>query len=302
MYFVAMTNNLSSKISVIEQYVRCPETGGSLEYRTDHFYCQASDRKYPFSQESIVELLPPGPTSFSFDRRSAYHENIYKTLFSTKLAEANPEKSWAPPELVPEKWRTTKLNHVQFIRRLIEETTNQRETYCDFTGASGYYTFEMAKHFKWVFHCDISSESMLYAKQRADKEGLQNIIFIRADYFRPPFDGTLDLIYCGDTLIFSPSHEGLLLKGMYKSLKPGGYALFDFHNWWHNPIRRMGLMSNNFGECYSYNKAETLDFVTHHFPEHRHLGYYQEFRSGHRPAWMPGIFPNTRHMYAARKT
>jgi len=68
------------------------------------------------------------------------------------------------------------------------------------------------KLFDWVFHCDLSIESMLYTKKKADKQNINNIIFVRTDYTRPPFNASLDLIFCGDSLIYSPFHEGLVMK------------------------------------------------------------------------------------------
>ena len=292
---------LTDKIKIIQEYICCPDCKATITYETTHFRCSKCERKFPFYEDSILEMLPSNPVHYAFDERSAYHEKIYTTLFHTKKEEANIDKSWATPELVPAKWLSKKRGHVNFIQSLIEKNTTQRKTFCDFSGGSGYYTFEYYKLFDWIFHCDLSIESMLYTKKKADKQNISNIIFIRADYTQPPFNGTLDLIYCGDSLIYSPFHEGLVLNGMKQSLKEGAYAIFDFHNWWHNPLRRLGLMKNYFGECYSYSKKQTDDFVNRLFPVHTYHKYYQEFTNGQRASLIPGFFPNTRHTYIAQK-
>lgn len=292
---------LTDKIKIIEEYVCCPDCKAGIFYETTHFTCTKCQRKFPFYEDSIVEMLPSTPVRYAFDLRSAYHENIYTRLFYTRREEADLEKSWAPPELVPAKWLRKKLAHVNFIKSLIEKNITQRKTFCDFSGGSGYYTFEFYKLFDWVFHCDLSIESMLYTKKKADKQNISNIIFIRTDYTQPPFNGSLDLIYCGDSLIYSPFHEGLVLNGMKQSLKDGAHAIFDFHNWWHNPLRRMGLMKNHFGACYSYSKKQTEDFVNRLFPVHTYHQYYQEFANGQRASLIPRFFPNTRHTYIVQK-
>ena len=290
----------TDKIKIIEQYVCCPDCKTKIVFETTNFICTECKREFPYS-DGILEMLPSQPVHYAFDQRSGYHEKIYTTLFHTKKEEADPEKSWATPELVPAKWLKTKLYHVNFIKNLIEKNTTQRISFCDFSGGSGYYTFEYHKMFDIIFHCDLSIESMLYTKKRADKQNINNIIFIRTDYTQPPFSGTLDLIYCGDSLIYSPFHEGLVLNGMRQSLKEDGHAIFDLHNWWHNPLKRLGLMKNDFGACYSYTKKQTDDYVKHHFPRHTYHKYYQEFANGQRASLIPGFFPHTRHTYIAQK-
>ncbi|HMP86050.1 MAG TPA: methyltransferase domain-containing protein [Lacibacter sp.] len=291
----------TQKTELLERILSCPVCNSSTRYVQGSFHCNSCNSVYPYYDQSILEILPPEPLSFSTDERSPYHEAIYHHLFRTGIGEADPGKSWARPELVPEGWRNVKYRHVDFIYKLIGEATGKRHIYCDFTGSSGYYTFEMSKHFDWVLHCDLSMDSLLYAQQKAAEQNIHNILFIRADYFRPPFNHVLDLVYCGDTLIYSPSHEHLLLAGMYQALKSGGVAVFDLHNWWHNPIRRLGLLPNNNGKCYSYNRFKADAMVRKHFPRFRRTGYYQEFPSGKLPGWIPRLFPNTRHTYIARK-
>ncbi|MGK2862374.1 MAG: methyltransferase domain-containing protein [Chitinophagaceae bacterium] len=290
----------TDKIKIIQEYVSCPDCKAPIRFETSHFTCTECQRHFPYS-EGILEMLPVKPVHYAFDQRSAYHEKIYNTLFNTKKENANMENSWAPPELVDPKWLRKKLYHVNFIKSLIEKNTIERKTFCDFSGGSGYYTFEFHKMFDWIFHCDLSIESMLYMMKKAEKQNINNMIFIRTDYTQPPFNNSLDLLYCGDSLIYSPYHEGLVLSGMKQSLKEGGYAIFDFHNWWHNPLRRMGLMKNHFGECYSYSKKQTEGFVNHHFRLHSYHKYYQEFANGQRASFIPDFFPHTRHTYIAQK-
>ena len=37
--------------------------------------------------------------------------------------------------------------------------------------------------------------------------------------------------------------------------------MVDFHNWWHNPVRRLGLLRQNFGQNRSYTLKEVRDLM-----------------------------------------
>jgi hypothetical protein len=76
-----------------------------------------------------------------------------------------------------------------------------------------------------------------------------------------PFNNTLQQIICTDTLIRGRLHEILLLNSLHNALSDGGQALVDFHNWWHNPLRRLGLMSQNFGHNMSYTRKTAEKIV-----------------------------------------
>ena len=83
------------------------------------------------------------------------------------------------------------------------------------------------------------------------------MIFLRVDYLKLPFSQALDYVICLDTLIRGRDHERGLLASIRDALKPGGHAVLDFHNWWHNPLRRLGLLPQNFGGNTSYNYRES---------------------------------------------
>jgi hypothetical protein len=47
-----------------------------------------------------------------------------------------------------------------------------------------------------------------------------------------------------------------LLRSIQRVLMTGGAAVVDFHNWWHNPLRRLGLLPDNFSGNKSYTQRE----------------------------------------------
>jgi ubiquinone/menaquinone biosynthesis C-methylase UbiE len=146
---------------------------------------------------------------------------------------------------------------VEFVRPLVTEGAKPGDsTLCDIAAGVGYYTLAYAQLFRLVLHCDLSVNRLSYARRRAHSMGIRNVLFLRADYFAPPFRNTLDRVLCIDTLVRGEAHESLLLANIARSLNGDGFALVDFHNWWHNPLRRIGVLRNNFGSNRSYTKRE----------------------------------------------
>jgi SAM-dependent methyltransferase len=168
-------------------------------------------------------------------------------------------------------------------------------SFCDLTGDAGHYTFAAASRFRWVLHCDLSLDALAYASRKASTLGIENILFLRVDYFRPPFRASIDRMICMDTLIRGPAHEVRVLRAMKESLAPGGEALVDFHNWWHNPFRRLGLLPDNFTGNASYTSTSSLLLLERAGIDRcRYFGFHQEFREG---SVRGKLVPPTRLMY-----
>lgn len=75
---------------------------------------------------------------------------------------------------------------------------------------------------------DFSRRSIGYAKASADRRGLA-IRYLCLDYLKMDFENAFDaaiMIYC-DYGVLSPSDRQILLKNVYRSLRPGGRFLMD---------------------------------------------------------------------------
>src|SRR5262249_47574822 len=151
----------------------------------------------------------------------------------------------------------------EVLRSVLLETgpANCREVFCDLSAGAGHTTFAAAREFRLVFHCDLSVAAVRYASAAAKRTGVNNLVVVRADYFRPPFRDSVQRMTCLDSLIRGPWHELRLLASIRQALAPSGAAVVDFHNWWHNPLRRMGLLPQNFGENRSYTRREVLSLL-----------------------------------------
>lgn len=267
----------------------CPDDGGELRLLAGSLQCIGCDRHYPILAGNMVELLP----------RQALPPAGSVSYAKTYIADAaapfdwRPDRlAWGSPEAFPPEWVERKHRQVAAVRRLLDEDAGPKSLLCDFSAGAGYYTFAYAKDWRWVMHCDLSVDGLNYAHRKAAKLGITNILFVRMDYLRPAFRRNLHRVICFDTLIRGEAHERLLLHSIRNSLAPGGGAIVDFHNWWHNPLRRLGLLRNNFGANRSYGKRELGRLLSAAgIADSNCVPFYQE------SSLLRHILPPTRWMY-----
>jgi SAM-dependent methyltransferase len=234
--------------------LKCPDDGGELRMFDGCLECMLCKRQHPVLAANMVELLPLEASLLGTG--SAYATG-YTAERETPFVWRRDSLAWGAPEAFPRKWVERKYRQVAAVRRLLNEDAEEtRSLFCDFSAGAGYYTLAYATDWRSVMHCDLSVDSLNYAHRKAARLGIDNILFVRMDYLRPPFRRGLQRVVCLDSLIRGESHEKLLLQSIRNSLDMGGAAIVDFHNWWHNPLRRVGLLRNNFGANRSYRKRE----------------------------------------------
>lgn len=234
----------------LEQFVKCPREGGALRWTGQGMRCDSCGADFAASPQGILDLRPPQP-SFSDD--GDYGRRYRQALADPSGAAGVP---WGTAESLSALDLTRKRRHIAAVRSLLDAPVSRPSTLCDLSGGAGHYTLAFADLFDYVFHCDLDPSSLRYTQEKASALGYKNIYFIRADYFRPPFAASLDRALCLDTLIRGPEHEVRLLRCIGRILADDGAAVVDFHNWWHNPLRRLGLLKENFGRNSSYARRE----------------------------------------------
>ena len=251
-------------------------------------------------EEGYLDLAPAEASEISGPKVNESYLQYYGRGIKNQVS-----KAWAVREQSPEKWIERKERQVEFALPLILNGEScESKMLVDFSGGSGYHTIPYSKHFKLVLHCDLSSSNLAYTSQRAKKLGANNIIFVRMDYFKPPFVGGLERIISFDTLCYGADHERRLLGKIYSALSPDGTAVVDFHNWWHNPVRRLGLLSRNFPDSGSHSRQ----FVTKLLKEseitsYEYFPFHQEVPNGHPLSSLVSFFiPPTRLTYRIKKT
>jgi SAM-dependent methyltransferase len=238
----------------------CPDDFGLLGMEEKRLVCSSCLREFPLLNEKTLELLPREPLTASHMDNKTYWRGYREEFFKNwDLNESTT--AWGAPERVPSVWAERRLRQANWARGLLagSNTYSNLRIICDVSAGAGYYTFHYAKYFDLVIHCDLAIDSLAYCIKKAETLGIDNIIFLRVDYFRLPFQHSLPNVVCFDTLIRGEEHEKLLLLSLRSTLGSRGVALVDFHSWWHNPLRRMGLLPQNFhATSYTKNSSRKL--------------------------------------------
>jgi SAM-dependent methyltransferase len=306
---------MNGLFSILSGRLHCPDDQVTLQLEPTAFHCPCCARSFPIIADNFVELLPKNPTVLPAEFGPKYLDGYLREFHRPFAFVENPEVSEAakPDKNAPA--RNDVLFHAQVSARswvqkrerevdrvlalLVQNSGSPDSILCDISAGPGYYTFAYASRFSVVLHCDLAVDSLAYAMRKAAALKLNNVLFLRIDYFAPPFKNSLDQILCLDTLIRGRPHEAALLLAINHSLTPRGYAIVDFHNWWHNPLRRMGLMSQTFDENQSYSRRAAEGLLAkagvaglEYFP------FFQEFDHGELASKFLGrIIPPTRLIY-----
>jgi len=101
----------------------------------------------------------------------------------------------------------------------------------DFGCGPGLYSIRLAKEKANVTAIDFSANSIRYAKNMADREGLK-VDYHHQNYLEFETEKQFDLIimiFC-DYCALSPTQRKTILDKFYRFLKPGGSVLLDVHS------------------------------------------------------------------------
>ena len=290
---------MDANFGQIADLLFCPDDGATLRFAANELYCSFCARSFPILANNLAEILPQHPIDLPGSVNSSFRDSYLK-LFEQGYRFKETDLAWGAEETVSESWARKRRRQVAVVRPLIAEGTKPGESVlCDISAGAGYYTFAYADLFRFVIHGDLSVSNLSYAWRKARSQDLQNIFFLRLDYFALPFRQSLDRVLCMDTLIHGEAHDSRLLGAITNSLKPTGSALVDLHNWWHNPVRRLGFLPDNFSNNRSYGRRETerlLRIAGIHCYER--FSFRQEFE-GWDSDWrsLSRFFPATRFLF-----
>jgi SAM-dependent methyltransferase len=245
----------------IARYLCCPDDGAELAARAGGLRCVHCSRDFVFLRPNLVEILPSRPIAISDSDIPRAYGNAYVQAYSEVREALNEETTWGAPESLTAKAARSRERQSEEALRLLFNGGGADGVFCDLSAGAGLTTFAAARNARLVFHCDLSVAAVGYASTAATRMALDNMVVVRADYFRPPFRGSIQRLTCLDSLIRGPGHDVRLLESIRWALAPDGSAVVDFHNWWHNPLRRLGLLRQNFGENRSYTREEVLKLL-----------------------------------------
>jgi SAM-dependent methyltransferase len=269
----------------------------AVQHKGDALQCFACARRFPLREANLVEMLPCEPLKIPAHELPVEYRQGYLQAFAQKWATDDAVLPFGAPEaLSPKLQRVRERQTAEVLRAVLarSERPNERAVFCDLSAGAGHTTFAAAQEFRLVFHCDLSLAAVLYATAAAKSRGVDNLVVVRADYFRPPFRNCIQHLSCLDSLIRGPWHELRLLASIRQALAPDGVAVVDFHNWWHNPLRRMGLLPQNFGQNRSYTRQEVSQLLHRAGINDFELGAF--FQEGDLSRWpiLQEVVPPTR--------
>lgn len=252
----------------------CPDDHAPIRFREEaEPVCEHCSREFRLI-DGTLDLLPLRQGRLDSIGSEDY-VNSYQQLFcdgKPAFCETvfSAEESLTPAE------SGRKNRQVRRILPLVLSGT--KRILCDLSAGAGRYTIPYSKYFNLVLHCDLFSGAVRYIAQKAQYLGIHNLVPVRSDYFSPPLTGSADVVLCLDSLIRGEAHERLLLRSIVQCMAPNGIAVVDFHNWWHNPLRRLGLLRDNFvnNRSYTRKRAETL-LCEAGISRFEYVPYHQEF-------------------------
>ncbi len=283
------------KLGNLTSILSCPDDQARLELKSDFLRCIRCGREYPVLGNNFVEILPVCSMTHHGDK-SEYWQR-YQIEYERSFVWIENAKAWGRYDLACSSWAEKRLRQVEYVKSMLDET----RAICDVSAGAGTYTFEFAKAFPLVIHCDLSVENLNDVYKRKQQNDIKNIILIRCDYFNLPFKNSLRQLICTDTLIRGRQHENLLLNSLYNALAYDGQAVIDFHNWWHNPLRRLGLMPQNFVSNKSYTRQSAEKILCESgIRNYSYSPFYQEIPFG-ADAVLQHVIPPTRLMYHFQK-
>jgi SAM-dependent methyltransferase len=276
----------------------CPDDRRSLRTTDQALECCHCGRVYPVRDGEILELLPSNPAGSLRNPEYAadYHFEFYRPFEAREGV-----IPWGLRDALSPSWRRHRERQVRAVLPMLSNdgVSFEDRILCDVSAGVGDYTLFYARRCKWVLHCDLSVDALYYALARSRRLGLQNVSFLRVDYFALPFRRSIDRLLCLDSLIRGEDHEKALLNQIARALSSEGRAIVDFHHWWHNPLRRLGLLRQNFGKNRSYTRSGAEALMREcGIRDERLVRFCQEFEAGSPFAkGLSWLLPATRLIY-----
>jgi len=281
----------------IATFLRCPDDGSIVRFERTELQCSLCSRRFAIWGNNIIEMLPTRPFQLSKHASAAYTRGYLENFRKRFFEDANA-LAWGSEETVSDSWIRKRLRQVRKVEPILKEGSNPEHVLCDVAAGAGHYTLAYAAQFRFVFHCDLSVPNLNYVRRRARQLGIRNIVLVRCDYFSLPFRQTMDRVICLDTLIRGKEHDSTLLQAICRTLAPSGRAVVDFHNWCHNPLRRLGLLPDNFHHNRSYTRFQADKLLRSiGLEDFSYFPFVQETDDTSMGKLLAHLLPSTRLMY-----
>lgn len=133
------------------------------------------------------------------------------------------------PEMAARAWDDPARDAWQMPDRVLAALAlKSDQVVADIGSGTGYFTVRLARSAAKVYGSDIEPDMVSYLDKRAAREGLKNIVAIKASADSPNLPEPVDLILIVDTYHHIGNREAYFRR-LATSLKPGGrIAIIDF--------------------------------------------------------------------------
>jgi len=236
-------------------YLACPNDKGILFIQDKKLVCNSCNTNFQILNENTIELIPKESFEPKIQNETTkLYSEYYSDLKTFGHSRDSKKRLWGV------KTQTVPEGFVQNLRNIISQIVGNKIV-CDVGAGSGDYSLFLARKSQLVFHCDLDLEAIMFARDEAKKLNLDNILFIRSNYFSLPFrDNSLSCITCIDILLRGKEHDNKLLSEIFSKISKEGTVLFDFHS-----KERAQINKNlDLDGCYSKNEIKTLS-TKHNF-------------------------------------
>lgn len=215
-------------IKQIVKLLKCPDCDGPLML-SEKLFCKKCKRKFYF-EGNFIDLLPKTSVKLKkvFSQKAF---NYYQEQFLV-----DPKEKFRSLDVWGE-YNTANKGYRAFLeaeKDLIQKHfPKKKDVFCDISAASGFYTLSFARNYKLILHCDLNIKYLRYSMNKAKKQNIRNVVFIRSDYFRPPFKkNSINMLLCTDSLeYYGPENDARVLAANYESLAKNGVMIFDIHSY-----------------------------------------------------------------------
>tara|TARA_B110000914_G_C15487718_1_gene458939 strand:+ start:304 stop:1170 length:867 start_codon:yes stop_codon:yes gene_type:complete len=209
------------EISEIIDILFCPDDHSSISLFNNELVCENCKRKFEM-KENILDMTPKVKTDISDLEEKIPYFNYYESLFQNGTP--GDEGTFGLSEKsISEGFVNETLHH-------LEKNITLNDVVCDVGAATGDYSLHLAKKCKLIIHCDLDLNGLLISKRKANQENVNNILFLRCDYFRMPFkNNKIDLAYSIDVIERGILHDKKLIKEISRIIKSKGTLIFDYH-------------------------------------------------------------------------
>jgi len=204
-------------------FLACPHDDGNLELNNEELSCSICSSKFRILDNNTIDLTPKNKKNMDISKVSEHYISDYTNITKENSEDISEERIQAFE--LDSRLQGYLLENQKEMLRIIDN-----RVLCDVGAGVGDHSIEFSKKSSLVFHCDLDMQVIGIAKKRSKQLGLNNIMFIRSDYFSLPFKkNSLPQVVCTGAMgRWGNTHDSLQVEQIAKILKKDGKAVIDF--------------------------------------------------------------------------